>query len=73
MQIRQGDFILLKKHGIISKMDSKWEGPYAVVFKTSLVNYKIKIANDQLMIVHRNQIRKYFGKKIKRFTQQNQF
>lgn len=62
-KFRPGDYILLKKNGIIGKLNSKWEGPYVVVAKQNLVNYKIKIHDQKQITVHRNQIKKYYQRK----------
>lgn len=55
-------FVPAVKSGRAKKLASLWRGPYTVIDKTSLVNYRVQlIGTTKTLVVHRNRLKLCYG------------
>ena len=59
-----GDLVLIRKPGIIPKLEEAWLGPFPVIEKLNSVNYRVRTSKGREGVQHINNLKRYHEREL---------
>ena len=59
-----GDLVLIRKPGIIPKLEEAWLGPFPVIAKLNSVNYRVRTSKGREGVQHINNLKRYHEREL---------
>ena len=63
-ELELGDLVLIRKPGLIAKLEESWQGPFPVVEKLNKVNYRVETSKGRAGVLHINNLKKYHEREL---------
>ena len=63
-ELEVGDLVLIRKPGLIPKLEEAWQGPFPVTEKLNRVNYRVETSKGRAGVLHINNLKKYHEREL---------
>ena len=63
-ELELGDLVLVRKPGLIPKLEESWQGPFPVVGKLNRVDYRVETSKGRTSVLHINNLKRYYEREM---------